>query len=157
MHISGSMVGNFKNLDIAEATIDFGGPITTLKASTTRVHDAVELELKGSVKNLPINLIGTYWPPQIAPVQRNWLTTNVVGGTVSEAQLSMTVGLVGDTFDKIEFKLVSGTLDVKNSSVRISDLLSPITDVNAVTSFNAQRVRLDVSGAQMSDIQVKQA
>ena len=119
--LRGSMIDDMAQLRIADATIDLGGPIATLQASATRLRDDVHVQLEGTLSGLPVRAIEGYWPEDIAPLPREWVTANIIGGTVSKARLSMTARLIGGAIEKADVQSIGGTLLIEPSLQQVRD------------------------------------
>ena len=157
MQLRGSMVDDMARLRIADATIDLGGPIASLQASATRLRDDVHVQLEGTLSGFPVREIEEFWPKDLAPLPRDWVTTNIVGGTVSKARLSMTARLVDGAIEQAEVQSIGGTLLIDGTSVNYLDPLPIFTDVDASASFTADRFNVDISSARLRDVRVERA
>jgi hypothetical protein len=157
MHIRGSMVDDMARLRIDEATIDLGGPVATLQASATRIRDDIHIQLDGSLNDVPVREIEGYWPRKVAPLPRDWIITNVVGGTVSQVQLSLTARLIGGAIDVVDIQSIGGTLKVKDTSINYLDPLPVFTNVDGSATFTADRFNINISRARLRDMHVERA
>ena len=157
MHLRGNMVDDMTRLQIDEATIDFGGPIATIQASAIQIRDDIHIQLEGGVTELPVREIDRYWPKSVAPLPRDWVVANLVGGTFSQAHLSMTARLVGGTIDAVDIQSIDGTMKIRDTSVNYLDPLPFFTNVDASASFTADRFSVDVTSARLNDVRVERA
>ena len=157
MHLRGNIVDDMTRLRIDDATIDFAGPIATIQASAIQIRDDIHIQLEGSVTEVPVREVERYWPKSVAPLPRDWVVTNLVGGIFSQAHLSMTARLVGGSIDEVEIQSIDGTMKIKDTSVNYLDPLPVFTNVDASASFTADRFSVDVTSARLNDVRVERA
>jgi hypothetical protein len=157
MHLRGNIVDDMTRLRIDEASIDFGGPIATIQASAIQIHDDVHIQLEGNVAEVSVREIDRYWPKSVAPLPRDWVVKNIVGGTFSQAHLSMTARLVDGAIDAVDIQSIDGTMKIRDASVNYLDPLPIFTNVNASASFTADHFNIDVASARLNDVRVERA
>ncbi len=157
MQLRGSMIDDMARLRIAEATIDLGGPIASIQASATRLRDDIHVQFEGTLSDVPVRSVEGYWPKSVAPLPREWIVKNVVGGTVSKIRLSMTARLIGGALENADVQSIGGTLILDGTSINYFDPLPIFTEVYGSASFTADRFSVDVSSANLRDVRVERA
>ncbi len=91
--LRGSLTDNFTALRLDEIVLDTGGPVVNASAllSFDKGADLAGLgvDFEGGIRDLPVDQLERYWPPQLAPAARDWVTTNVRGGVVPAAEVKI--------------------------------------------------------------------
>ncbi|MDP6270916.1 MAG: AsmA-like C-terminal domain-containing protein [Alphaproteobacteria bacterium] len=91
--LRGRLTDNFTALRLDEIFLDTGGPVVNASAlvSFDKGSDpaALGLILDGQFSDLPVDQLDRFWPPQLAPAARHWVTTNVRGGKVPAATIKV--------------------------------------------------------------------
>jgi len=157
MHFRGNVVDNLTQLYVDEATIDFDGPIATIKASVIQIFDDIHIQLEGTVAEVPVRDIDLYWPKSVAPLPRDWVVANLVGGIFSQARLSMTARLIGGAIDSVDIKSLDGSMKVRGTSINYLNPLPIFSNIAASASFTADHLSIDVTSARLDEVRVERA
>ncbi len=95
MALRGSVVDNFTAVRIDELFFDGGGPSGVVRGLATLDRSGSQLaiggNLEGEFRDLRIDDLGEYWPPNLAPAARAWVTNNIRDGVVGVGKVAMKV------------------------------------------------------------------
>ncbi|MDP6405291.1 MAG: AsmA-like C-terminal domain-containing protein [Alphaproteobacteria bacterium] len=91
--LRGSLTDSFSVLRLDEISLDTGGPVVNASALVSLGEgtdlNTFGLTIEGGIGDLPVDQLERFWPPQLAPAARDWVTTNVRGGTVPTANVKI--------------------------------------------------------------------
>jgi hypothetical protein len=86
---------DYRSVDLAEIIIDTGGPSGIAKGSV-KLHQDGDVwsaggVLEGTLRDVPMADLGDYWPPNLAPLARDWVLTNIKQGHVREGNFVLQI------------------------------------------------------------------
>jgi len=95
IHVEGQLDHNTENnastVEISQLKADLDG--TLIEASgTVALHDKnPEVHAKIAAQNIAAQKVHMFWPSHLAPMTREWVTTNISAGTVLQAQAQVNI------------------------------------------------------------------
>jgi len=146
MATRGAVVDSFSAIRVDELFVDAGGPFGTVNGLASIDLNAKNLAFGGTMEgefhNVPINDLNEYWPTALAPLAREWVTTSLHDGRVTNGKVRLTVRpedfdngtLPNDAVDLVvEFEGVSSNylegLPELKGSVGTAHLTADVLDV----------------------------
>jgi hypothetical protein len=129
-----------------------GETTLSLSGAASRTGDSWVTALDATLRSLPVNDIALFWPPEIEPNAREWITENVRDGQVEEmtARARATV----PESDPASFVLddVGAEIRFEGTTVHYLRPMEPVTDGIGVARITASEVVIDVTQARLRDV-----
>lgn len=151
-------------VDISDVTIDLGGPGALLDATLTRADGRVSIAGKALVTDMPVDDLHTYWPPAIAPVAWNWVTTHLSGGTAKQATLDIALSLpeavlAGEKAEKgdITIDRLGGEISYAGVTVDYLPPLEKVHTVNGTARYDRSSFNLNIANGKAADMTLESA
>ena len=146
-------------LTIDKATLDIGGPVVELHGQIDGLAPEFlggaalgQLGVSGTVilRNMPLDAVTRYWPDQLSPSSRDWVTTHIHDGMADEtkADVALTVDLTPGVAKPVQVQSLQGTIAYQNLTIDYFPPLPPARQINGTGTFT--RAEFDfapVSGA----------
>ncbi len=152
--LAGGLSDNGRRLDIGKFEIRTAGP--TLSTSGVFVGDEHDWSYSGTfgLSALPAAEIGKYWPTGLKPHARDWVTTNITGGTVDQIDLRIELRKRDDKTEPLLLDLVKGALRYNGLTVRFMDHLPPVTKVDGVAAFDDKDLKFTVARGELEGVKL---
>jgi hypothetical protein len=133
--------------------IDIGGPSLQLTGSVDGVGDGVlagglptAIDLAGELRlgQLPVDALAKYWPEQLSPRTRSWITEHIHDGEVDGlvARLGGHVDLSANAAQPVQVDTIEGSFDYRDLTIEYFKPLTPLRGVNGSASFNRAQLEL---------------
>ena len=152
--LRGMVSAGLGRFNIDEFFINFGGP--TLKVAVREEPSEDKLLLKGDVeiRDMPIDKLPKYWPPEAYADVREWVDEELSYGGISET--SATFSAVVDPRDKSSIKITSinGTLKFYDLDVEYADDFPPITGVDGTAIFDKSKIEFMVTEGKHEELTI---
>lgn len=144
MRLQGGLEQHPDRLTVERFEADLGGPRVTATMSASRVGDDAVVQAQLGVTGVPMNETGRYWPVAVGANPRPWVTGNLKDGTVTQAQvnLSLRQPLEGDK--EAQLDSIFGTIRFKGGTVRYAPKLPPVRGVDGSAAFTADRFDIKI-------------
>lgn len=95
LHVEGQLDqsdgGKTRHLEIAQFNADLGGPVLEGAGTLALKDNDPEIHAKLSTRNIAAGDVHLFWPPKLAPLSREWVTSNVTDGKVVSAQVAINI------------------------------------------------------------------
>ncbi len=163
MEISGARLsadidGATSTAKVREFSVDFGGTKVSTAGRIRRDEAGYTMAVDGKVAELPLNELGKYWPPGLGANARQWVTSNIVEGTVSEGTVSLALKMpVEEDRTSVEVESIDGTLQYQGLSIQYWDPLPKVADVGGTATFDTRGFRFAVSSGRLQDLALEKA
>jgi hypothetical protein len=152
MRLTGSVEPQRRVLNIDSAEIDLGGPVIFLTARAEEAADIVELFGTAAIETMPLDLVGTYWPPEIAPGARRWIAANMRTGVVNSALFGFHVRGPAAALDDVAMVSLDGTVDLAGATITYLDGLPPLLGVDGHAAFDKAVFRARIGSGAVDDV-----
>ena len=154
MMINGRLNRNPDQIQIADATVDFGATKATLAGVVTRVGKIAAINASVSVPAMPADDLKKFWPPDAASGARDWVTTNMRDGEYRNAAASLTARIPIDGADagKIIVDSINGRIDVAGVTIDYLSPLPALENTVATGTFSENRFDFAVQGGNVGDL-----
>ncbi len=99
LRLAGRLDAGLNSLSISEAEIDFGGPAMRFSGTASGLAPARgpagPIDIAGTLEigDVPVPEIGRYWPLNAAASAREWVTENIVAGTLDRLDAALDLRL----------------------------------------------------------------
>jgi|GEM_PF-909600 len=152
MKMMGNVSEEGKKLTIQQGNITFLGGETRrfevkLAATIEKIGEEYALSGHAATQNIYVSELKKYWPTNLSPQSRKWVTTNILSG----------IGTKGDVdfnFKAGELKLkdtpddaIHAVVMMKNGTVRYKSNHPPIKDISATLKFTGKTIEADIDHA----------
>lgn len=156
LRIRGSVAEGFDRIDVAEARLDLDGPTIEMSGAVVGLNSKPRVSVEGIVKKLPTDELKRLWPLDASPNARQWITTNLSGGTVEETRFDAVLAAQDSTFAAVDAERVAVQLRFTGLDV---DYLSPMPRVRGVSgtgTMDASRLDLAITGGGIGALRVSE-
>ncbi|MEQ9815686.1 MAG: DUF3971 domain-containing protein [Azospirillaceae bacterium] len=138
-------------LTVDSFEVNLGGPIVSGQGEVAIIDGRI-LDVAGyaELENLPVDLLGRYWPP-VATGGRDWILSNMSRGEVEHASLTMQARVSADS-PEANLVAIDGTIDASGLTVRFLEGLPPITGGAATATFSEAGFDIQVSEGAVDDV-----
>ncbi len=94
MHAEGQVSNNLQDLqlDVFSANLAGSDILASGVVSLASASKDMAIRAKASIKNVPAGNVHAFWPLGVAPKTRDWITTNITAGNISEASANINIG-----------------------------------------------------------------
>ena len=123
-----------------------------------RVEDhSFQFDGEAKLENVPIDRLGEFWLPTMAPGGRRWALANISGGRLDSAKL--TVSAAGDFQNPDELKVSRTVGELRYSDLTVNYLapLPPVKGVSGTAKFDGSTLRFLIDGGQAGAIKVNKS
>lgn len=157
--LRGQLDGAKGTFHLDDGTIGFGtataqGPILKMTGKATGIGGDIMLEEQATLENLAVAELKDYWPQNLSPKARAWLTENLTAGMVEQAQVDVALALPSGDFAAAKLKRLDGTFRYLGLEVHYLRPLPPVMGVHGSGRFNQQGFHIKVDGGTLPDQQV---
>lgn len=85
LHAEGQMSRGFSEIQFNKLQANIGGAIAQAQGQLSLIEGG-DMALQGtlSAKDIPASMVDVLWPQGVSPMSREWVTTNISGGKVSQ-------------------------------------------------------------------------
>lgn len=143
---------------VREFFVDFGGTKVSTEGRIQRDDAGYSMAIDGTVAALPLSELATYWPPGLGVSARQWVTGNIVEGTVTEGTVSLALKMpVQDDRATVQVESIDGTLQYQDLSIEYWEPLPKVVGVGGTATFDAQGFKFAVSSGRVRDLAVEKA
>ncbi len=156
--LSADIDGDTSTAKVREFSVDFGGTRVSTAGRIRRDEAGYVMAVNGKVAALPLRDLANYWPPGVAVSARQWVTSNIVEGTVSEGTVALALTMpVVDGRALVQFDSIDGTLQYQGLSIKYWQPLPEVTDVGGTATFDGQGFKFAVGSGRLQDLAVDKA
>ncbi len=156
--LSADIDGATSTAKVREFSIDFGGTKVSTAGRIRRDETGYEMAVDGSVAALPLRDLGKYWPPGVGVSARQWVTSNIVDGTVTDGTVSLALKMpVENDKTTVSVESIDGTLQYQGLSIKYWEPLPKVADVGGTATFDAQGFKFAVSSGRLKDLALEKA
>lgn len=160
--------GSGLTLDLKEASVDLGGPRAHATGGATldpQAGFAANLELL--LTDLPMQQLGTFWPPGLAVDAREWVVPNIPRADVDQATLSFAASTpdlrdvdalaaaLDDAEPPIAIDRLEGAIEFRNADVDYLNPLTPAEGVAGRATYDMERFDIDLFAGRVRDIEIE--
>lgn len=119
--------------------------------------EAGALTVDARILNLPTSDLDRYWPPTAAVEARTWVTTNISGGSVSDAAVTLRGALTPDREPAFALDQLTGRFTFTGLAVRYVDTMPQATGVGGKATFSTDGFDFKVDSGKVAGLAVPSA
>lgn len=160
--IEGQYLGKTNRLKITRLDAELQGPKVNLSLVADGVPDfrdtgtqpKILVDVKGSLRDLPVDQLARYWPAAWGSDAHRWITTHLSDGTLNQARAEIRLW----SGEKGSFELVSldGDMGVNGVSVDYLPPMPPIRNTEAYMKFDEKRFDIFISKGDSEGLSVNE-
>jgi hypothetical protein len=126
-----------------------GSPTLTAQATARRGGPGWQAAATLTLDAMPAEAIGRWWPADLVPGAREWVTENVTAGTARNGRWRFGAEAAVDLSD-IRLTEVSGTVDVEGATAHWLRPIPPIEEASGQVTFGMEEVTVRVAAARQA-------
>ncbi len=148
------------SLNIDEISFNlFNGATASLTARRVPVvqddKKVNQIEMVGLLSNFPVDELKYAWPQALASDAQEWVTTNITGGVVPRAAVSIKGVL--DSEKNFTVASLDGKLNFEGLTVGYLSPMPPVTNVVGEAQYDADNFNLTITGGDLFDTKLTAA
>lgn len=143
-----------RSIEISELYADFNGILMSATATAGRTGNDVLIDASAAISKMPAAELARYWLPGWAHNARDWVTGNIIAGTVPEARASVRLSLPLDDPAAIRPVSLSGHMDLEDLTVHYFRPLPPATAASGSADYDLNGFRVRVDKAMVENIPI---
>jgi uncharacterized protein YhdP len=89
LRVRGRLDPAARRLDVPRLSLALGPSRVHAAGSVSWAGDGVAIDAETTVEALPLDNLGRWWPPNVAPAARRWVVERRSGGTVTKSELEL--------------------------------------------------------------------
>ncbi len=131
---------SFENLRLENQEL-----VAELSGTSSILEDgaANRIVLESRLENLPVNDIGLYWPQNVVPAARTWVSENIRSGVVTSASQKLDIIKRNDG---AEIKALEGDIHFEKASVTYLSDFPAVENVSGTALFDPERFVINLDG-----------
>ena len=153
--LRGRLLDNLHRLDLAQLSVDLGGPVLAVSGSAANLGGDGAVRLDGTVRNLPFDSLPALWPKQLAPNPRAWVTANMSRGIVQDGHIALSGRVPGGRAEDFILDGLSGELKAEGVTVDYLRPMPPVKNVSGIATFDARQFRIALKGGEVFGLSAK--
>src|SRR5262249_57204142 len=113
--------------------------------------------LQVSLGGLPTSVLERWWPADVAPATRRWVTANVSGGGVGSAHASIAGAIAGERDPTFTLGTWSGRFQFAGLEVRWLEGMPPMTGVAGIGTVSRDGWELHIARGDLEGLELVRA
>lgn len=139
--------GEFEEITLKTAEIKMSGSLLSATGTLTRGEAGIGITGEGSVHNLATEQVADFWPPTLAPLTREWVTTNIFDGGIPNASVKINLKPGEIDLPVLPKEAVDANIELKDAKIRYLPGHPPVNNVNAHIKVDGLSMEALVSSA----------
>ncbi|MDH5772220.1 MAG: AsmA family protein, partial [Rhodospirillaceae bacterium] len=139
--LAGRYAGNERQIEIAGAEIDLGGPIAKIRAKINGINwpgsgaaqDAISLGLSGVLYDMQMERLSDFWPKIVAVDARKWVLEHMPTGISPKAEISLSMI---STKDGVHFEKLEGAIEGQGITVNYLPPMPGVSNASGRATFD---------------------
>ncbi|MBT4890750.1 MAG: hypothetical protein HON65_14475, partial [Rhodospirillales bacterium] len=143
---SGAYVSSQERIEINKLDINLGGRLAHINGAVDDILNLPRGKIIVDIPELTVAEAALYWPSSIGEDAYKWFMSNVLSGTGNNLHTEIEGGVTES--GEFEVSRIVGGFDINDASILYMDTMPPITDVNAVATFNHDQFDMSIASSQ---------
>jgi len=114
------------------------------------------VKLNARVNNMPMEELINYWPPQFAPVSRNWVTKKIYGGTYRKGKAEIVIKPEDVINGVLSEDAINAEVFFENGKVRYFRDLPLLEEARGMARFNSNSMDLKMFSARFGESYIQE-
>lgn len=154
LRVRGRATAGFEHVDIAEATMDLGGPVLAFAGALSDLSTTPRFSVDGVIRNVPTDELRRLWPRGVGENARRWITANLTRGVIQETSVELRGSAQDSTFAGLAAERVAGALRFSGVDVNYLSPMPKVRNVNGSGTLALDRIDLKVDGGGIDNLRV---
>jgi len=146
---------NLSSLQLSLGKHDATGPDLKLSGNARSVNGSIGLHIVADLEHLHIEDLATYWPTELVPDTRSWLTENLKVGTVDSASLSIDLTFPSREGGALVVEKLEGKLAYSDLSVFFFRPMPPVKGITGSGTFSQQGFDLSIADGRVGQVAIR--
>ncbi len=147
LKIVGRATNGLKNITIDEAKIDFSGSLMSAAIGIVRSEKGLGLTGQASITDVDIDQAHMFWPLGLAPLSREWVTSNIRDGGITKASVKFNIKSGDLDLPLLPKEAVDAQIDLKDAKIHYLAGHPETRGVNAVIKVDGLSLDAAISHA----------
>ncbi|MBT3700188.1 MAG: hypothetical protein HOG12_01645, partial [Alphaproteobacteria bacterium] len=147
---------DYRSVELAQIIVDTGGPSGVAKGNIKLQQDGDVWSaggvLEGTLRNVPMADLGEYWPPNLAPLARDWVLTNIRQGQVSEGNFVLRIRPEDFTKDTLPDDALDLALRFEDLTTRYLPKLPLLVGATGTARMTVNSLDISVEEGQVNSL-----
>lgn len=161
LRVKGRYQGDTQRLEINNMDLDLQGPSATLNMVANGFsgvanlgRDNISVDLKGTLRDLPVDQLARYWPSALNADAHRWSTEHLSDGMIHQARAEVSLWMDGKTLEVVS---VDGDMEVSGVSVDYLAPMPPVRETTAYMKFDKENFNVFISSGTSESLNVSEA
>lgn len=152
LKLKGSIDIENRWINLQKLGLDIDGTLIDLEGDIFDADVTPAVVVTGTLQNLPVDKVDVLWPKNLALGARDWVTTNIKGGTINHGELKINAapGMLADLASHPE--AINFAFDVEGASVTYVKGLPQMTDASADMLLTGESFDLTLKKGRVIDV-----
>ena len=138
---------------IEKIELDVGAAVVLITGIGIKKPEGQSLTGRVDVRNIPVNHLGDYWPPEVAAGGRKWVLANVSQGEADvAAEFELTAP--GNEISQLSVSRLVGYLDYRGLTVQYMPHMPEVQDVSGKARLEGGVLHFDLAGGSAAGLRV---
>lgn len=135
------------SITIDNAAIDFAGSQFTAKGTVTNTDKGMGITGEAAITDVPTEQAHLYWPLGLAPLSREWVTTNIHDGGITKASAKFAIKPGDLALPLLPKEDVDAQIDLKDARIKYLQGHPEVRGVNALIHVDGLSLDANISSA----------
>ncbi|MBO6782434.1 MAG: AsmA-like C-terminal domain-containing protein [Alphaproteobacteria bacterium] len=144
--------GSFDRVSLESLELDLGRTVVGLMADAVRAEGDWRVALDAEVRDLPVDDIAGYWPPEFEDSTRSWITGNIQDGIIDTITVSGRANIPDGSPGDFSIDALSGEMQFRGTTVHYLRPLEPILEGAGRVEFDTETLEIEVAQARLRGI-----
>ena len=151
-HARGVLTTSPPRLRLDDAFLDVGGPTVGGKALLEGDIDTPFIAAELTIRDMPVDELGRYWPPALGADARGWIFVNLTDGVVRKAETTLHLRPEDYARERMPDEILSMALDLEGFTVNYLDPLPKIYGVDATAHMTGTAFRMTMTSGSLEGL-----
>lgn len=160
--VTGGLDSSGERLTIDESVLQLDGPRITASGTLSDLRSALRpqspgmlLEAHVTIDGVAVGELGRFWPRNVGPNPREWVTKNIAAGQVTAAETDFRMRIPLNASGETIVELLEGSLEAKGMTVSYLQPMPPVEGVDGSARFTADQFVADFTTGKVDGVIVK--
>lgn len=152
LHAEGTLSNNAATIGITRFNADFDGILLEGDGAVTLDKDNTAVRGNVRLRNADAKDVRLLWPPKLAPLSREWVTTNILSGKVPQARAHIAIAAGDLAKPVLPREDVDATIELEGAKIRYLPDHPEVSAVKGVIRIDGVSLNADIeSGRYLKD------
>lgn len=147
IQLQGELSDRFRSLRLKTGVVDLGDVVLTFDGHFRKENEQYAVDANIHSLNIPVDRLSAYWPKDVSPHTREWVTTRISKGVISRSDVKLHFKPGELDLPYTPTDAIAASMEVKGISVLYMPKHPPVTDVEGTIEFTGSTMHSVVSKA----------